>query len=84
MHHAGMLSSLPVPHISPSVPTLHDRMRLAVESLCDLRTIAKAYSGRYVLPASYIRIQHAALALGLPPPPTPALRPARTAGGVAK
>lgn len=44
-------------------------MRIAAESVCDLRTVAKAYAGEPVTMASRQRIRNAAEALGLPMPP---------------
>jgi hypothetical protein len=46
-------------------------MRIAAESLCDLRTVAKAYAGEPITLASRQRIRNAAEALGLPMPPEP-------------
>lgn len=52
--------------------TLQDRMRIAVETRCDLRTIARAYAGKRVTQASRGRIERAAEYLRLPMPPPPA------------
>jgi len=49
--------------------TPHDRRRMAVAAPCDEDTIIRAYSGQQVRPLSLLRIQGAATALGLPPPP---------------
>jgi hypothetical protein len=46
-------------------------MRIAAESLCDLRTVAKAYAGEPITMASRQRIRNAAEALSLPMPPEP-------------
>ncbi len=54
--------------------TLHDRMRISVETRCDLRTIARAYAGKPVTAASRSRIRRAAEYLGLPMPPDPVER----------
>ena len=41
------------------------------ESLCDFRTIRKAYAARPISQTSRSRIRMAAERLGLPPPPDP-------------
>jgi hypothetical protein len=46
-------------------------MRIAAESLCDLRTVTKAYAGEAITLASRQRIRNAAEALRLPMPPEP-------------
>lgn len=50
---------------------------LAGHSACDPRTIAKAYAGEPVTSATLARLHASALALGLDPPPLPALAPAK-------
>lgn len=46
-------------------------MRIAAESLCDLRTVAKAYAGEPITMATRQRIRNAAEKLELPMPPEP-------------
>jgi DNA-binding LacI/PurR family transcriptional regulator len=46
-------------------------MRIAAETLCDLRTVTKAYAGEPVTMATRQRIRNAAEALRLPMPPEP-------------
>ena len=49
----------------------YDVKRIAAESLCDYRTVRRAYEGGAITGASRERIRRAAEALGLtPPPPT--------------
>jgi len=50
-------------------PARQDLLRIVAESLCDLRTVTRAYSGAPVTLASRARIRQAAEALGLPLPP---------------
>lgn len=49
-------------------------MRISAESLCDLRTVTKAYEGQPVTMASRARICKAAEFLNLDMPPEPAVR----------
>lgn len=46
-------------------------MRIAAESVCDLRTVTKAYAGEPITLASRQRIRNAAEKLALPYPPEP-------------
>lgn len=48
----------------------YDVKRIACESLCDYRTVRRAYEGGPVQNASRERIRRAAEALGISPPPT--------------
>lgn len=45
------------------------RIQIAARSLCDLRTIERAYRGRTMRPVTLARITQAARELGLPLPP---------------
>lgn len=49
--------------------TKQDLLRVVAESMCDPRTVAKAYAGRPVTLTARQRIRNAAEALGLPMPP---------------
>jgi hypothetical protein len=49
--------------------TPRDVRRIAAETLLDLRTIQKAYSGKPLRESTLLTIQTAAQKLELPPPP---------------
>jgi hypothetical protein len=46
-------------------------MRLAAETLCDLRTVTRAYDAKPITSASRSAIRQAAERLGYPMPPEP-------------
>lgn len=46
-------------------------LRIVAESLCDLRTVVKAYAGEPITLVSRQRIRNAAEKLALPMPPEP-------------
>ena len=54
--------------------TDQDQKRIAAESLCDYRTVRRAYEGDAVTNASRERIRRAAELLNLEPPPIPTYR----------
>jgi len=54
--------------------TPQDAHRICAESLCDMRTVTKAYGGAPITMASRQRIRAAAERLNLPPPPAPTAR----------
>jgi hypothetical protein len=53
-----------------TIPSRYDRMRIAVEGRCDLRSVGGAYAGRPLRPMTLLRVVDAARKLGLPLPPT--------------
>lgn len=51
--------------------TIAGMRRIAAESLCDMRTVLRAYEGQPITLPSRQRIRNAAERLALPMPPTP-------------